>query len=139
MHVEHVFFYGTLMQGFALRQRVQHDALLEYLGRGVVMGQLFDLGRYPGLVCGDGQVFGELYRILENDTLLTRTDSVEGYKVRDLTASEYRRVLRPVRVEDGMAVEAWVYLYNLSVGAAPRIVGGDYRRYVDKLSVKSDG
>jgi len=139
MQVEHIFFYGTLMQGFALRQRLQLDGLLEYIGKGVVLGQLFDFGRYPGLVCGDGQVFGELYRIVVADTLLTRTDFIEGYKVVDPTAGEYQRVLLPVRLEDGITVEAWVYLYNLSIGAASKIIGGDYRRYIGQLSVESDG
>ena len=76
-----LFVYGTLRR--EERQRITPDrfdipafrrnAFLEtgkildnapFLGFATTSGKLFDVGRYPGMIEGEGQVYGEVYHCL---------------------------------------------------------------------------
>ena len=50
----YIFFCGTLMRGFPLRERSGIDGWIRFAGYGAVGGGLFDLGPYPGLVEAGG-------------------------------------------------------------------------------------
>jgi len=126
----HVFFYGTLMQGFGLRHQSGIDPLIQFLGRGTVRGVLYDLGTYPALLPGEGTVQGELYTMIDPATLLSLVDAIEGYRSDDFAGSRYVRRVVWVRPLRGLAVSAWLYTFNRRVGDGTWIPSGDYAAHV---------
>lgn len=122
-----VFFYGTLMAGFDRRRRAGIDNKLRYIGRGSIRASLFDLGLYPAAVpAAEGLVWGEVYEITDEATVLAALDDIEGYRHDDSDRSLYRRLKVEVALPDGGHEMAWVYFYNAPLGRAPRITSGDY-------------
>ena len=126
-----VFFYGTLMAGFDRRGRMRIDPMLRYVGRGSILGALFDLGIYPAAVPGtDSRVWGEVYETDEVEAVLAALDEIEGHLPDDPDHSLYQRTLVKVTLPGGRAVDAWVYFYNAPLGQARRIATGDYLAHV---------
>jgi gamma-glutamylcyclotransferase (GGCT)/AIG2-like uncharacterized protein YtfP len=128
-----VFFYGTLMAGFARRREAALEDRLEFLGRGSIEAALFDLGDYPAAVPAPGsRVAGELYAIAAGsiDSVLLVLDEVEGFLSAKPRDSLYRRIETPVHLDDGGSEVAWVYFYNQPLGEAAPIPGGDYLKHV---------
>jgi len=122
-----VFFYGTLMAGFDRRRRAGIDGKLTYVGRGSIQAALFDLGLYPAAVpAPDGDVWGEVYEMIEPVPVLAALDDIEGYRHDDPDRSLYMRTQADVVLPDGTRARAWVYFYNAPLGRAPRIASGDY-------------
>jgi gamma-glutamylcyclotransferase (GGCT)/AIG2-like uncharacterized protein YtfP len=122
-----VFFYGTLMAGFDRRRRAGIDDKLTYVGRGSIRAALFDLGLYPAAVpAPDGDVWGEVYEMIEPVPVLAALDDIEGYRHDDPDRSLYMRTQADVLLPDGTRARAWVYFYNAPLGRAPRIASGDY-------------
>jgi gamma-glutamylcyclotransferase (GGCT)/AIG2-like uncharacterized protein YtfP len=125
------FFYGTLMAGFDRRRRAGIDNKMAYRGRGYITGALFDLGIYPAAVpSSDGRIWGEVYEFSEVEAVLAALDDIEGYTHSDPDRSLYLRKKVSVTLEDGSAIDAWVYFYNAPLGAAPRIDSGDYLAHI---------
>ena len=114
---ELIFVYGTLMKGYALHPVLARAA--RFVEQGKVRGRLVDLGRYPGLVTGVGQVKGEVYRI-EEPELLPVLDREEGYNF------QRRRAI--VTLASGRRTRAWLYRYRGPQNRAVPIPDGDYRR-----------
>ncbi len=129
---DRVFFYGTLMTGFARRQRAGIDeGKLRFLGRGYIRAALFDLGIYPAAVPDpEGHVWGEVYQMLEPDLALRVLDDIEGYCPEEPDASLYTRLETPIILEDGRTESGWAYFYNAPLGRAERIASGDYLEYL---------
>lgn len=101
-----LFVYGTLKRQ---RHGKKHPLLrdVRVIGRASMRGELYDLGKYPGVVrsVGNGdRVFGELYEIPEakETEILRRLDAYEG--------SEYDRQRVFVTLPDGRRRIAWVYV-----------------------------
>lgn len=130
MSPAHIFFYGTLMRGFPLRERSGVESLIRFVGPGEIRGALFDLGPYPGAIEADGTVRGEVYDMLAPGPILARVDAIEHYTPGAPAASEYRRRAVRARLDDGQARDVWVYFYNRPLGAARVVADGDYRRHV---------
>jgi gamma-glutamylcyclotransferase (GGCT)/AIG2-like uncharacterized protein YtfP len=121
-----VFFYGTLMSGFRRPGRVGLDQLMP-VGRGWIRAALFDVGIYAAAIpAEDTQVWGEVYRMLDRDTVLETLDNIEGFRPTEPDASLYNREVTPVTFEDGHVAAVWVYFYNAPLGRAARIESGDY-------------
>jgi gamma-glutamylcyclotransferase (GGCT)/AIG2-like uncharacterized protein YtfP len=122
-----LFVYGTLRPGAAAFGQVA--PYVQRLVAATLAGaELYDLGPYPVLVEGDGQVVGEalylnssLYRFA-----LHRLDRYEGYNA-VTNSGLYVRRERDITLAGGERVAAWVYLgtRQQTVGAR-RIVGGDW-------------
>ena len=128
---ELVFFYGTLMAGFDRRRRAGIDGKLTYVGRGAIRAALFDLGIYPAAVpAPEGLVWGEVYEMVDADTVLAALDDIEGYRPGDPDRSLYTRQHADVRLPDATVAPAWVYFYNAPLGQASRIASGDYLEHV---------
>jgi gamma-glutamylcyclotransferase (GGCT)/AIG2-like uncharacterized protein YtfP len=105
------------MRGYGLHRVLARGATFE--GEGTVRGRLVDLGRYPGLVPGDGRVRGEIYR-LDDAELLPVLDREEGYNfVRQRTI---------VTLASGRRARAWTYRYRGPRERAVPVPHGDYRR-----------
>ncbi|WP_130832026.1 gamma-glutamylcyclotransferase family protein [[Erwinia] mediterraneensis] len=108
-----IIVYGTLRR----KQGNSHWMTnAQWLGDHQIEGyELYNLGLYPGVIAGDGQVYCEVYRIdastlAELDALRTRGD-------------EYKRQLIPTPYGS-----AWLYVYQRSVAGCQRIVNGDWVR-----------
>ena len=102
-----------------------------FMGAAQVPGRLVDVGRYPGLLFGEGQVNGEVYEV--DDAHLARLDVVEAMVPGDRAASQYWReevtvVGGPLK---GQSVQT--YVYNRPVEGCTPIPHGDYRRYIREV------
>ena len=144
-----LFVYGTLRrfqrekidpEAFNIQQSRKNaffrsHTLLEKslcLGMAKTRGILYDVGRYPAMVSGDGTVVGEVYD-LEPEQLKT-IDLLEGYEEKDPSRSHYIRIRVPVIFEDANSDEAEVYLYNQTVHGLTLIESGDYCQYLGSLN-----
>lgn len=115
--VDLLFTYGTLMKDYALHHVLARGA--RFVERGKVRGRLLDLGSYPGMVTGVGQVKGEVYR-LEDPELLPVLDAEEGYN--------FERTRVVATLASGRHARVWVYRYRGPREGAVPILDGDYRR-----------
>lgn len=119
-------FYGTLLSGLPPRpgrpDLTHHVCLISDC---LIPGRLFDLGRCPALLPGEGVVVGELWRTTSRDALRT-LDGWEAYDPADEPASTYVR--REIPLADP-EVSAWVYLWNRSPNGLPCIADGDWRAH----------
>ncbi|MGX6648153.1 gamma-glutamylcyclotransferase family protein [Maricaulaceae bacterium MS644] len=88
----------------------------------VLKGELWDLGRYPGLVDGEGRVLGELFEVMD-PSVMARLDVFEDYWPGDPARSRYER--RKVQLAEPDR-EAWVYVWILGLNDARRIESGDW-------------
>ena len=126
---DRLFVYGTLMRGFdhPMAQLLSRSA--DYLGQATCRGRLYLIKHYPGLVLSDASgdiVFGELYRLRDRDALLGEFDMYEACGPGFPEPTEYIRRMLSVTHEDGVAGEAWTYLYNWPVTGLPRIASGKF-------------
>lgn len=72
------------------------------------------------------RVSGEVYRLIEPESVLATLDVIEGVNHQYPERSLFRRECRPGFVQD-REQWMWVYVYNQPVDGLPRIVSGDYR------------
>jgi len=70
-------FYGTLMRPFGVQERLGVSGRLRFVEPCRLRGDLFDLGRYPGLAPGDGTVEAELFEALD-PSVIVELDRFEG-------------------------------------------------------------
>lgn len=127
-----LFIYGTLMPGLRLEAEM-HGA--RFVGAAQVPGQLVDVGRYPGLVHGEGQVTGEVYEV--DDAQLARLDAVEDMVPGDRAASQYWREVVTVVSGPLQGHQVQTYVYNRPVNDCTPITHGDYRRYIRDVGRES--
>jgi gamma-glutamylcyclotransferase (GGCT)/AIG2-like uncharacterized protein YtfP len=126
-----VFFYGTLMSGFARPGRIRLNSQLKPISRGSIEAALFDLGPYPAAVpAPHSRVWGEVHQMLDVPAVLTALDGIEGFTPEEPENGLYTRAEIPVRLEDGRVEFAWAYFYNAPLGNATRIDSGDYREHL---------
>jgi len=96
-----------------------------------VPGRLVDVGRYPGLLHGEGLVIGEVYEV--DAAQLARLDGVEGVVPGDRSASQYWRETVTVQSGPLQGQPVQTYVYNRPVGGCTPIAHGDYRRYIREV------
>ena len=127
-----LFIYGTLMPGLRLEAEMQGA---RFVSAAQVPGRLVDVGRYPGLLQGDGQVTGEVYEV--DDAHLARLDGVEGVVPGDRAASQYWR--EEVTVLNGplQGQPVQTYVYKRPVDGCTPIAHGDYRRHIREVGRES--
>jgi len=126
-----VFFYGTLMSGFRRQGRAHLDLQLKPVGFGWIHAALFDLGIYPAAIpADDAQVWGEVYQMVDTESVLSALDELEGYSASEPDTSLYDRVVTPLTFEDGTVAPVWAYFYNAPLGRAERIESGDYLQHL---------
>lgn len=113
MNKIYAFVYGTLMKN----QR-NHEYLKEaiYIGDGTLNGyEMYDLGRYPGIVEGKGEVLGEVYQVTRE--IEKQLDYLEE------EGTLYIKKLEKIRLSNGQTLEAIVYVYNKSILECKKIEG----------------
>lgn len=137
----YVFVYGTLMRGFG-NHRVMEQAKGKYVGRAKMFGKsMYDVGGFPVVVDGGGDIVGEVYLLPENDIEYTNwynqkirykpiaiLDNLEGYSPdRPKDSNMYLRKKAKVQLENGMHLWVSYYYWNRGVGGMRKINSGDYR------------
>jgi gamma-glutamylcyclotransferase (GGCT)/AIG2-like uncharacterized protein YtfP len=109
-----IFVYGTLMKGQSNHNRFLANAT--YLGEGELDNyRIFDLGYFPGIVKGDGVVYGELYEV--SDSELDDIDRLEG------EGSLYLKTPVAVHISGDKTVLSDVYVYNRDVAGCEEVKG----------------
>lgn len=128
----YLFVYGTLMSGagtaLGTAQRLRLARESDSLGpASLEHARLYDLGRYPGAVAGDGEddiVHGEAVLLSMPQSTLKWLDAYEDIAPGNGDANEYERTICAVRLAGGEAIDAWVYLLRAVPARAKRIADG---------------
>jgi len=118
-----LFVYGTLRPGSGHPMAEFLRARSHLVGAARVRGQLFDLGRFPGMLPAetpDDWVTGELVDLHDVPATLSALDRYEDAE------GIFPRRMAAAMLEDGREVSAWVYWYAGSLQQAKRIASGDY-------------
>lgn len=127
---EYVFLYGTLLPEHAPEEIKAVVAKLRPYARGSVRGVLFDFGDYPGAVLdprSDKNIFGTVFRLPKNSSVLDELDEYEGFHRSALHNSLFIRKRHPVRLLTGRVLDCWIYEYNGKHVVAPVVANGRYR------------
>ena len=122
-----IALYGSLMRGLGAMDELGIGDRLRFVGPCIVTGELFDLGRYPGMRHGYGRIVAELYAMLDVD-VFEKLDEFEGFAASRPRESLYLR--ETVALIEPEGAKTWVYVYNGVPDASTRIVGGDWRQHL---------
>lgn len=107
-----IFTYGTLMKGQSNHSRFLSDN--QFVESGKIEGyEMYDLGWFPGIIAGDGTVYGEVYAVSDEDLVAINRLEGEG----DLYIKTEVKVL----LDSGKTIAASAYVYNHSVEDCKRL------------------
>jgi gamma-glutamylcyclotransferase (GGCT)/AIG2-like uncharacterized protein YtfP len=129
----HLFVYGSLRQGFQHPAYAYMSKYFNFVGPATACGVLYDLGEYPAARPGASAadvLHGELYAIKnvpEFDWAIAQIDDYEGINPEE-GPSLFVREAASVQIF-GTNTTAWVYWYNLPIGQATVVPGGDVLAY----------
>lgn len=129
MPTDYIFVYGSLRRKFKSPARTVLDDHAEFIGEATFQGKLYMIEWYPGVVESDDPddiVYGELYKIFDTATVLSKLDQYEGCSPNDSKQHEFERKEKNIRLKSGKEVTAWMYIYVLSVSGKERIQSGDF-------------
>ena len=140
---ELLFVYGTLRKD---SNHPMHHLLARnstYFGEGRVRGEMYDLGRYPGIVLNAGSpefAHGEVYGIKSDHAseTLRILDDYEGCGPENPEPHEYIRQRVPVILVGGKGVVAWAYVLGTLPKGAARVPTGDYLAWVRRSREKAE-
>ncbi len=121
---KHIFVYGTLRQG-GERESAMKQGRTENPELGKIRGKLVNLGNYPGLIEGEGEVVGEIHTYDDIDSALNRLDQIEGFHSHGYQNNLFERVICDVITNDKV-LQAWTYRWNDSNGEI--IDSGDWNK-----------
>ena len=129
-----LFVYGSLRSGFQSPAYEYISRYFNLVGEAKVRGALFDMGEYPAAVPakGDSFIYGELYRIKNENEFawaIAQVDDYEGLHVEAHESPLYRRELADIHISGGV-VPAWIYWYNGDTGGGRPIGSGDILEYL---------
>jgi gamma-glutamylcyclotransferase (GGCT)/AIG2-like uncharacterized protein YtfP len=124
-----LFVYGTLRRGFGNYNNYLRGKVADIVP-GTIKGEMFDVGAFPAVVCGEYTVVGELMYIDLADYVDTmkNCDILEGYNP-DADFNMYERQIIEVNTEDGIK-HAWVYIWEMTPPSNYRkVANGDWAAY----------
>jgi gamma-glutamylcyclotransferase (GGCT)/AIG2-like uncharacterized protein YtfP len=119
------------MRGLGAMDELGIGDRLRFVGPCIISGELFDLGRYPGMRHGNGQVIAELYALLDVE-VIRLLDDFEGYFADRPRESLYLR--EEIALTSPSDAKAWTYVYNEVPDAITRVVSGDWRAHLKERS-----
>lgn len=131
---EYIFVYGTLRKHITSQMQRVMRRYCEYIGQGKIQGKLYEVSGYPGAIESDNrhdQVYGELYRIVNSNTLLQQLDEYEGCSHTFAEPHEYVRKKIPVILHKESILNAWVYIYNHETSKLEQIKSGNYLSFLN--------
>ncbi len=112
-----IIAYGTLKKGME-REQIMPG---EFVSNGKIKGDLYDLGPFPGLLDGDGEVMCEIYYSRNMESDIGFLDQIEGT---NLIPPLYERKLIPVECDDGKLRFGICYFYCGDVAGYALISNG---------------
>ncbi len=114
--------YGTLKREFDLPIMKKVESALSYEQECVIPGKIYDYGRYPALVLGEGKVHAELYKIHDESALKL----LDEYEAVDNEHSEWPgfRRTRVTLIEP--KILCWVYEYTGSLEGVSLVESGEW-------------
>ncbi len=121
---ELLFVYGTLKRNGGNPAHRNLQLWAEYVSEATFQGRLYLVDWYPGAVPSrvPGEVIhGELYRLRDPRRAWHELDRYEGCGG---AASEYERCQRPVVLQSGAELRAWIYLYRRATDGLEHIESG---------------
>ncbi len=121
-----LFAYGTLMPGCAPAHLHRVCAGMEVIGPGTVRGILYDLEQFPGVVEGDGVVYGVVLRVPEGAWV--QLDEYEGCPAPGCPKGLFSRISTRARLDDGREVECWLYVYAQDVRGKRPVASGRWEQ-----------
>jgi len=105
------FVYGTLKIGGRFAEMFNKKR--EFSKRATLKGfNLYNLGAYPAIIEGEGEVKGELHSYSDPKNIKNKFDYIEGYRPENEKYSHYLRRKVKVTLENGEEKEAYVYIFN---------------------------
>ncbi len=134
----HLFVYGTLRAAFFNVPAIHLRQHSRYIGEGVINGQLYDIGSYPGALYhpnGPTLVYGSVYALFPDSlaSLLRLLDEYEGVQDTPSENETDEYIRRTISVTcAGQLINCWIYLYNWPVDSLRPIDSGDYVQYLTK-------
>jgi acetylornithine aminotransferase/acetylornithine/N-succinyldiaminopimelate aminotransferase len=124
---EYLFVYGTLQPASAPPEVKEIVGRWRRVGSATALGQLYDLGDYPGAVLDSGtstRIIGEVYELPKDPAVLATLDEYEGFDAEAPQESLFQRVKTEVKLAEGGKQEVWIYVYNRDVSdQKPRKAG----------------
>lgn len=127
-----VFVYGTLKKG-ECRARVLEPHAVRWEPAALLGFNIFDLGAFPCIAEGSGQVFGELVECNNPIEVIKRLDAIEGYHPgRPVDACLYvRRKVDAILLGSGRREQAFTYVWadqnRLLDRKPPQVMSGNWR------------
>lgn len=127
-----IFTYGTLKSGFHNNTFLQNST---YISDAKLKGfEMHDLTYgYPGIVEGDGEVYGEVYEVSPVDLVIV--DQLEGFYGESCKDSNlYNREKVKVKLDNGEEVEVYTYVFARELPKGSELIkdGNWNRRYTPK-------
>ena len=101
----------------------------EFSGLGTYRGKLLNFGRYPGAIPSrdpSDKVVGDIYALSAGTGILPVLDDYEG--------KEFCRRKTTISLKNGNHVTAWIYIFCGPVSSSEVIRGGNYLRFLKKVS-----
>jgi gamma-glutamylcyclotransferase (GGCT)/AIG2-like uncharacterized protein YtfP len=135
MTTERVFVYGTLRKESSQAMAKLLVSNSKFLGEGHIVGALYDLGRYPGLLVGPDKidaVYGQVFELTNTELVLSKLDYYEECSDDFPKPHMYQRMQCSITLADNSELSAWVYVYQRDVGECVHIPGGDYMAYLSQ-------
>jgi gamma-glutamylcyclotransferase (GGCT)/AIG2-like uncharacterized protein YtfP len=127
---EYLFAYGTLADDTP-QEIAATVKQLKFVGEGFIFGRLYDVGEYPGAVLDDtrrSKVFGKIFEIGADPSLLQRLDKYEGFNRRRPAKSLFVRKRIVINRPNKAPLTGWVYEYNRDLKSTPVIKTGRYSK-----------
>lgn len=121
-----LFVYGTLRPGCNNPMAIWLNSAAWHAGRATVIGKLYQVQDYPGVVPSSaGIVAGDLFLLPDDPSVLERLDAYEECSPAFPAPHEYKRERLVVEGAEG-SLEAWVYVYQGDVHGLDLIESGDF-------------
>lgn len=129
-----LFVYGSLRSEYPYSDI--HSYLLSYsqfYAYGTINGKLYLKDFYPCLVENETQeVKGEIYKLLEPNTLLPELDDYEDFQPTNETDSLFVRRKLKVKTDKKNLIDAWVYIFNKPTDGLIELPSGDFIEYYEQ-------
>ena len=132
--LNYLFVYGTLRktQNGNLHPYLKNHAV--FIDRASLPGKLYQVEHYPGAIPAplgsQGLIYGEVYRLLQPEAVLSILDEYEECASHFPQPHEYRRAPETVILSNEKRLRAWVYWFCHPVSGLPQISSGDYFDYL---------